>query len=160
MRTDIDRHPEHIKKVLLDDGIRKSFLNGAPKNESKVVKEFVASNSENALKTKPKTDDMDGTGKYVTMFWTWNCSRPSGLGYDADHVDIDLLRLRNYTMGKSMSEEELTGGKGLPNVTTLFMHLKPFITYINSVVMPDPDDSSEEGDKQEDSSDDEDEEDA
>lgn len=54
MRTDIDRHPEHIKKVLLDDGIRKSFLKGAPKNESKVVKEFVASNSENALKTKPK----------------------------------------------------------------------------------------------------------
>ncbi|KAI6791388.1 hypothetical protein KC367_g2980 [Hortaea werneckii] len=130
MRTDIDRHPEHIKKVLLDDGIRKSFLNGAPKNESKVVKEFVASNSENALKTKPK-------------------------GYDADHVDIDLLRLRNYTMGKSMSEEELTGGNGLENVVNLFMHLKPFITYINSVVMPDPGDSSEE-----DSSDDEDEEDA
>ncbi|GAB1727823.1 hypothetical protein NU195Hw_g2143t1 [Hortaea werneckii] len=131
MRIDIDRHPEHIKKVLLDDGIRKSFLNGAPKNESKVVKEFVASNSENALKTKPK-------------------------GYDADHVDIDLLRLRNYTMGKSMSEEELTGGNGLENVANLFMHLKPFITYINSVVMPDPGDSSEE----EDSSGDEDEEDA
>ena len=26
-----------------------------------------------------RTDDMDGTGKYVTMSWTWNCSRPSGL---------------------------------------------------------------------------------
>ncbi|KAI7118154.1 hypothetical protein KC352_g33624, partial [Hortaea werneckii] len=77
-------------------------------------------------------------------------------GYDADHVDIDLLRLRNYTMGKSMSEEELTGGDGLENVANLFMHLKPFITYINSVVMPDPGDSSEEDD----GSDDEEEEDA
>jgi len=59
-------------------------------------------------------------------------------------------------MGKSMSEEELTGEDGLENVANLFMHLKPFITYINSVVMPDPGDSSEE----EDGSDDEEEEDA
>lgn len=31
-------------------------------------------------------------------------------------------------MGKSMSEEELTGGNGLENVATLFMHLKPFVS--------------------------------
>ena len=31
-------------------------------------------------------------------------------------------------MGKSMSEEELTGGNGLENVANLFMHLKPFVS--------------------------------
>lgn len=38
----------------MDDGIRKVYLKGAPKHEAKVVKAFVASNAENALKTKPK----------------------------------------------------------------------------------------------------------
>lgn len=54
MRTAIHRHPERIKKVLLNDGVRKSFLKGAPKQDAKVVKAFVASNADNALKTKPK----------------------------------------------------------------------------------------------------------
>lgn len=34
--------------------MRKEFLKGAAKNDTKVVKAFVAANAENALKTKPK----------------------------------------------------------------------------------------------------------
>lgn len=54
MRRAIDRHPERLKEVLLDPRMRKEFLEGAPKNEAKVVKAFVAANKENALKTRPK----------------------------------------------------------------------------------------------------------
>jgi len=54
MRKDIDRDSGKLKGILIDENVRKSFLKGAPKNESKVVKAFVASNSGNALKTKPK----------------------------------------------------------------------------------------------------------
>ena len=54
MRRSIDRHPERIKGVLMDTELRKTFLKGVSKDEKKVVKAFFASNSENALKTKPK----------------------------------------------------------------------------------------------------------
>jgi hypothetical protein len=54
MRRGIDRRPQRIKAILTEDGLRKEFLKGAPKNDAKAVKAFVASNAENALKTKPK----------------------------------------------------------------------------------------------------------
>lgn len=37
----------------MQEHLRKEFLSGAA-TEAKIVKEFVSSNSENALKTKPK----------------------------------------------------------------------------------------------------------
>ncbi|KAL1589892.1 hypothetical protein WHR41_01292 [Cladosporium halotolerans] len=127
MRRAIDRRSRQFKDVLLDDKLRKEFLKGAPKNDAKAVKAFVTSNSENALKTRPK-------------------------GFDADHPDIDLLRLRNYTIGRSLSEQELLGAGGFERVAELFGAMKPFITYLNSVVMPDEEeesDGSEDGDEEE-----------
>lgn len=54
IRRDIDRHPNRLKSVLMQETLRTEFLDNAPKNESKAVKAFVLANSENALKTKPK----------------------------------------------------------------------------------------------------------
>lgn len=58
MRRDIDRRPQRIKGVLMGDGVRKEFLAGAPKSDEKVVKAFFKSNSENALRTKPKVSSL------------------------------------------------------------------------------------------------------
>ncbi|KAF2773684.1 hypothetical protein EJ03DRAFT_245772, partial [Teratosphaeria nubilosa] len=113
MRQFIDQQPDRIKRVLLADGVRREFLKGAPKQEDKVVKSFVASNAENALRTKPK-------------------------GFDSNHQDLDLLRLRNYTLGRRLADQELLGPSGLARVVELFRVLKPFITLLNSIVMPDP----------------------
>lgn len=54
MRRAIDRRSRQMKDVLLDEDLRKEFLKGAPKNDAKVVKAFVAANASNALKTRPK----------------------------------------------------------------------------------------------------------
>ena len=54
LRTDIDRKPHRIKRVLMEPGIRKEVLGGISKDEKKVVKAFISQNGENALKTKPK----------------------------------------------------------------------------------------------------------
>ena len=56
MRQNIDRNPRRIKTVLMDAGMRREFLQGAPKQEAKAVKAFISSdtNADNALKTKPK----------------------------------------------------------------------------------------------------------
>jgi hypothetical protein len=54
LRQAIDRRSRQFKDVLSDENIRKDFLKGTPKNDSKVVKAFVAANASNALKTRPK----------------------------------------------------------------------------------------------------------
>ena len=54
MRRAIDTRPRKLKDVLSDESIRRDFLKGVPKNDAKVVKAFVAANTSNALKTRPK----------------------------------------------------------------------------------------------------------
>lgn len=54
IRQAIDKRSRTFKDVLSDENIRKEFLKGPPKNDSKVVKAFVAANESNALKTRPK----------------------------------------------------------------------------------------------------------
>ncbi|PIB01293.1 hypothetical protein CB0940_01320 [Cercospora beticola] len=122
MRRAIDRHPRHLKDVLSNPLIRKEFLKNAPANDKAVVKAFVDSNRGNMLKTKPK-------------------------GYDSEHPDIDLLRLRNYTIGRDLTDEEVLGENGRLRIADLLAAMQPFITYLNSVVMPDgdADDSTENG---------------
>ncbi|KAI9760581.1 MAG: hypothetical protein M4579_001550 [Chaenotheca gracillima] len=127
LRRSIDRKPRKIKNVLTDARLRKEFLGGIPKDENKAVRAFVEHNKESALKTKPK-------------------------GYDADHPNISLLRLRNYTIGKKLQDREVVGPGGLARISDLMGVLTPFITHLNSIVMPDEppsDDDEEEEDEEE-----------
>ncbi|GAB7352585.1 hypothetical protein MBLNU459_g2968t2 [Dothideomycetes sp. NU459] len=56
LRNDIDRNPQRLKSVLLNDRMREEFLGGVPSKEKNVVKAFIETpmNAESALKTKPK----------------------------------------------------------------------------------------------------------
>ena len=123
LRKDIDRKSHKIKRVLMEPRLRKVFLNGA-KNEKEAIKAFTKCNEENMLKTKPK-------------------------GYEADHPEILLLRLCNFTVGRKMKDDEVGGEKGLKNIMGLIQVLVPFVTYLNSIVMPDEpplDDTGSESD--------------
>ena len=71
VRTDIDRRPHRIKRVLMEPGIRKEVLGGISNDEQKAVKAFVAQNGENALKTKPKVGTISsssGPSSYIFHF--------------------------------------------------------------------------------------------
>ena len=54
MRKDIDKKSHKIKEVLMRKDMRREFLGGIKEDEKKAVKAFVAMNTENMLKTKPK----------------------------------------------------------------------------------------------------------
>ncbi|KIW10164.1 hypothetical protein PV08_11125 [Exophiala spinifera] len=101
LRADINGKPHRLKRILMDPQMRKQILAGAPNDEKKVLKAFASQNSENALKTKPK-------------------------GYEADHPNIELLRLRNFTLGKSIPDEKVTGEHGLQTILDLIGVLQPF----------------------------------
>ncbi|KAI9788846.1 MAG: hypothetical protein M1816_006510 [Peltula sp. TS41687] len=119
LRRAVDLKPHKLKQVLTDPGLRKEFLGGVPKDEKKVIKAFIRHNEENMLKTKPKD-------------------------FPGDHPDIELLRLRNYTIGKKLIDDEVLGSKGLERIAGLLGCLTPFVTYLNSVVMPDEPSSGED----------------
>lgn len=53
-------------------------------------------------------------------------------GYDADHSDIDLLRLRNYTIGRKLTQEELISN-GLNRVSELFASMQPFVSLVTVI---------------------------
>ncbi|KAF2857599.1 hypothetical protein K470DRAFT_238079, partial [Piedraia hortae CBS 480.64] len=108
LRNDIDQQPENIKNVLKDKDIVDAFFGGS----KSPLKAFLKMNASNALKVKPK-------------------------GYDADHKDIELLRLRNYTVIRKLEDDEVTGSEGLTRIAELLAGGKPLVTYLNLVVMPD-----------------------
>lgn len=49
-------------------------------------------------------------------------------GYEADHADIDLLRLRNYTVGRKLTEDEVLGPRSLNRIAELFRSMKQFVS--------------------------------
>lgn len=50
------------------------------------------------------------------------------IDYDAGHPDIDLLRLRNYTIGRKLSDEEVLGEPGMQRIAQLLAALFPFVS--------------------------------
>ncbi|KAH7064997.1 hypothetical protein B0J12DRAFT_613008, partial [Macrophomina phaseolina] len=138
LRRDIDRKPHKIKSVLTDARLRKEFFDGVPNDEKKAVEAFTKHNAESALKTRPQ-------------------------GYAKDHCDIELLRLRSFTISSKLDDSEVMGAGGLQRVADLISCMVPFssavdtspleqwltlrcmqITYLNSVVMPDAPSSGED----------------
>ncbi|KAI1410382.1 hypothetical protein F5Y13DRAFT_73589 [Hypoxylon sp. FL1857] len=123
LRASIDERPHRIRRVLMNPTFRKTFLPNAKANEKAVLSAFAAANQENALKTKPK-------------------------GFHPEHKDIELLKLRNYTIGKKFDDKDLLAEDAQDRIMSVISAMVEFVTFLNSVVMPDPnlDDDSDETD--------------
>ncbi|KAI1827015.1 hypothetical protein F4861DRAFT_464747 [Xylaria intraflava] len=137
LRASIDERPHRIRRVLTNPEFVRAFLpNVIGKKEGKILEAFADRNQENALKTKPK-------------------------GFNPEHRDIHLLKLRNYTIGRHIPDEDLHADDAQEKIMAIIRPMVPLITYLNKVVMPDPgeDSSSDDGDgnEEEQESDDEDE---
>ncbi|KAL4883854.1 hypothetical protein BJY04DRAFT_183368 [Aspergillus karnatakaensis] len=113
LRQDIDTNSQGLKAVLTKERMRREFFGGIPDDEDEAVKAFVSQNSESALKTRPK-------------------------GYEADNENIQLLRLRSFTIGKRFPDADLLSPDAQAKIAALIGVMEPFVTYLNSVVMPDP----------------------
>ncbi|KAH8763107.1 hypothetical protein F5883DRAFT_605525 [Diaporthe sp. PMI_573] len=129
LRASIDERPRRWRRVLLEDAFRAAFLPGAKRGDEKsCIKAFCKSNVENALKTKPK-------------------------GFDADHRDIELLKLRNFTVGKKIPDSVFTADDSQDKIADIMRAMVGYVGFLNDVVMPDPnldsDSSSEDEDEDE-----------
>ncbi|PGH03819.1 hypothetical protein AJ80_08632 [Polytolypa hystricis UAMH7299] len=103
MRDEIHQDPDALKSVLLDRNIRREIFNGIRNDENEAVKAFASQNKAKALKTKPK-------------------------GYNADHPDVQLLRLRNFTMGKKLGDSDFLGPEAQDLIADIVGVMVPFVS--------------------------------
>ncbi|RYP89506.1 hypothetical protein DL770_004376 [Monosporascus sp. CRB-9-2] len=130
LRASIDERPHRLRRVLLDPAFRRTFLPGAKAgDERSAIAAFAAVNQENALKTRPK-------------------------GFHPEHRDLELLKLRNFTIGRKIDDSVLTSEDAQDKIMAIITPMVPFITFLNSVVMPDPNlDSDSDGEENDDEGD-------
>ncbi|RMD43146.1 hypothetical protein DV735_g2013, partial [Chaetothyriales sp. CBS 134920] len=110
LRNDIDQNPGRLRSILTEPGIRKHIFDGVAKDEKKAIQAFTSHNGESALKTRPKASML----------------KPDG--YAADNPNIELLRLRSFTMGKRLSEAEVLAPNALSRITELIAVMVPFVS--------------------------------
>ncbi|KAM4063015.1 hypothetical protein HRG_010422 [Hirsutella rhossiliensis] len=115
LRRNIDRHPGRWRRALGDPLLKKAFFPAlkAGAGPEEAVKAFVGKNQDNALKKRP-------------------------MGWEVTHKDIELLKLRNYTIGTKIDAEMLCGDDAQQRVEELVRAMSGFISFLNSIVMPDP----------------------
>ncbi|KAF5013826.1 hypothetical protein FDECE_183 [Fusarium decemcellulare] len=130
LRASIDERPNRWRRVLNDEAFKSTFL---PKASGRTDPEaallaFAEKNKSNALKTKPK-------------------------GFAAEHRDIELLKLRNFTIGTSLDDDIFYEDDAQEKISEVIRSMVGFITFLNNIVMPDPnfDDDSDEEDEERDS---------
>lgn len=71
-------------------------------------------------------------------------------GYDATHRDIELLKLKNFTVGTKINEDILCKDSTQEKVSEIMNGLLSFVTFLNGIVMPDaPEESSDEDEEDE-----------
>ncbi|WQF86105.1 Putative hypothetical protein CHP02453 [Colletotrichum destructivum] len=124
LRASIDERPQRWRRALNDERFKSTFLPKAAKKggDEAALKAFAETNKGNALKTKPK-------------------------GYLADHRDIELLKLRNFTMSKKVDDQIFTKEDAQEKVCEIISAMHPFITFLNRIVMPDLDDEDDSEDE-------------
>ncbi|KAH6842781.1 hypothetical protein B0I37DRAFT_436556 [Chaetomium sp. MPI-CAGE-AT-0009] len=157
LRASIDERPGRWRRVLNEARFRERFLGlggdaadavagakrrgkgkgrkgvdggggggGEGGGEEKALKAFADKNKEGALKTRPK-------------------------GFNPEHRDMQLLKLKNFTVGTKISESLFTQAGAQSAIAQIMGDMVGFITHLNRIVMPDPgDDDDDEDENQED----------
>jgi Conserved hypothetical protein (DUF2461) len=49
-------------------------------------------------------------------------------GFGADHKDIDLLRLRNFTLGKKIADADVLSKDGIDKIANIIGALVPWVS--------------------------------
>ncbi|KEY76511.1 hypothetical protein BA78_3817 [Aspergillus fumigatus] len=122
LREDIDHNSHRLKAVLQRPDMRREFFNGIPDDEKKAVQAFVSQNKESALKTKPKS--------FLRRLICFHGSASDyWRGYEADNENIELLRLRSFTIGKPLSDSEFMASNVQERITALIGVMEPFVSH-------------------------------
>ncbi|RMJ23595.1 hypothetical protein PHISP_05524 [Aspergillus sp. HF37] len=103
LREEIDQHSDRLKAVLVRPDMRSEIYDGIPDDTDAAVRAFVSQNKESALKVRPK-------------------------GYNVDNDNIQLLRLRSFTMGRTISDAEIMDANVQDRIAGIIGVMEPFVS--------------------------------
>ncbi|KAI1493390.1 hypothetical protein F5X96DRAFT_621655 [Biscogniauxia mediterranea] len=165
VRASIDERPHRIRRVLLDPAFRRTFLPDAGSEGGKKKKK--EKNTKGKGKGKRKSKDAGGGGEeeeeqeydeekaVLDAFARANAEgalKTKPKGFHPEHRDIELLKLRSFTVSKQIPDEVLLGDDAQDRIMDIIGPMVPFITFLNRTARPDPDeetDSEVEGEEEE-----------
>ncbi|KAH7161363.1 hypothetical protein EDB81DRAFT_343428 [Dactylonectria macrodidyma] len=124
LRASIDRRPRAWRRALSDPDFKQTFLPELKPDskEKAVLRAFAEANKQGALKKAPS-------------------------GYPRDHPDIELLRLKTFTVGKKIDDSIFTSEDAQEKIAQILRPLVGFVTFLNNIMMPDPNDDDDNGDE-------------
>ncbi|KAJ4999310.1 hypothetical protein K4K48_004284 [Colletotrichum sp. SAR 10_66] len=103
LRASIDERPRRWRRVLNDERFKRTFLPKVKKaGEEAAILAFADVNKGNALKKRP-------------------------MNYSADHRDIELLKLRNFTISKKVDDQIFTQEDAQEKVCEVIAAMEPFV---------------------------------
>jgi hypothetical protein len=70
----------------------------------------------------------------ATCVWHSDIADDLVQGYAQDHQDIELLRLRNFTLGKKLPDHDIVGAGGLGRIAEIIACMVPFVSLTPYVV--------------------------
>lgn len=59
-------------------------------------------------------------------------------GFDVTHQDINLLRLKSFTVGHNIKDEELTNEDTVQTIADLIGSMVPFVSFHSAIVSGSP----------------------
>ncbi|PNY29828.1 Uncharacterized protein TCAP_00262 [Tolypocladium capitatum] len=155
LRRSVDRHPERWRRAINEPLFKKAFFPGikASADAEVAVTAFVDRNQQNALKKRPMVRP-----PFLKSPSLAGCSPTTLQGYEATHRDIALLKLRTYTVGTKIDADMLCEDDAQDKVCEIIRALSSFVSFLNGIVMPDPnlDDGGSDEDQGENEGEDED----
>ncbi|KAI5919632.1 hypothetical protein F4810DRAFT_475933 [Camillea tinctor] len=153
LRASIDERPHRIRRVLLDPEFRRTFLSDAEvggKNKKKQKKTKGKSKNEDAGGDGEQSDDEEkAVLEAFAKANTEGALKTKPKGFHPEHRDIELLKLRNFTIGTQIPDEMLLGDDAQERVMDIIRPMVPFITFLNRTVRPDPGEASDSEDEEE-----------
>lgn len=108
LRASIDERPNRWRRALNDEAFKRTFLPKAANTSdpNAALLAFAEKNKENALKTKPK-------------------------GFTAEHRDIALLKLRNFTVGTQIDDNIFYQDNAQGKISEIIRPMVGYVSYVS-----------------------------
>lgn len=126
IRESIDERPRRWRRILNEPGLKKHFLPSAGKssNPEVALKAFAERNQDGALKVGPKVKRDVLVDLPLFQFTDATIVQ----GYNAEHRDIELLKLKNYVLGKKVPDSVVFGPGSQEKLAEIFRPMVPFVS--------------------------------
>jgi uncharacterized protein (DUF2461 family) len=59
-------------------------------------------------------------------------------GYPADHPEVELLKLKQVTVSRVMTDAEVVSPSVVQSTAAFFKTMKPFLDYLGTILPPAP----------------------